>query len=134
MQQTIVRSDKISITVEHQGFPTHTFQLVNEVPPGYFVWNIGSHNMPSGYLPLCRKAQRIDAGEYEIDGDSLKAIHIEGAEKILDAIGGGQGTVKSMEHYIERYKNAQPGTWSYRQVRRMKEALPIMRKIKGLEG
>ena len=36
-------------TITHHG---HTFELVDRVPRGYFVWNIGK-NMIDGYLPLC---------------------------------------------------------------------------------
>lgn len=29
------------------------FEIVDTVPLGYSIWNIG-HNMPDGYLPFCR--------------------------------------------------------------------------------
>ena len=77
-------------------------------------------------LPLCR----VIPGTFSIEPETLKAIKIDGAQKILAAINGGQDTIESMERYIKRYRNAKPGTWSYLQVERMKEALPIMRQIK----
>ena len=103
----------------------HTFEIVERVPMGYQIWNIGK-NMIDGYLPLCR----VIHGTFSIEPETLKAIKIDGAQKILAAIGGGQDTIEAMEKYIKRYRNAKPGTWSYRQVKRMKEALPIMRQIK----
>lgn len=103
----------------------HTFEIVERVPMGYQIWNIGK-NMIDGYLPLCR----VIPGTFSIEPETLKAIKIDGAQKILAAIGGGQDTIEAMEKYIKRYRNAKPGTWSYRQVKRMKEALPIMRQIK----
>lgn len=60
------------------------------------------------------------------------AIRIDGAQTILDAIGGGQRTVEQMEAYVKRYKNAKAGTWSYCQAERMKKALPIMYTIDGI--
>ena len=90
----------------------HVFEIVDRVPCGYTIWNIGK-NMVDGYLPLCR----------------LKAVKVDGAQIILEAVGGGQNTPEQMEAYIKRYRNAKPGTWSYKQVRRMKAALPIMRKF-----
>ena len=33
------------------------FQIVDKVPLGYQIWNIG-RNMPDGYLPFCRLAFR----------------------------------------------------------------------------
>lgn len=108
----------------------HVFELVDRVPYGYTIWNIGK-NMIEGYLPLCRlKAVQRFPGGRDIETDTLKAIKIDGADIILEAVGGGQYTPEEMESYIKRYRNAKPGTWSYRQVQRMKAALPIMRKIK----
>ncbi|WP_346938120.1 hypothetical protein [uncultured Clostridium sp.] len=101
------------------------FELVDSVPVGYQIWNIGK-NMIDGYLPLVR------VGGY--DGCQVigikKAIKLEGAQIILEAVKGGQNTIESMERYIKRYKNAKHGTWSYRQVERMKRALPFMYDIK----
>lgn len=103
-----------------------TFQVVDSVPCGYVIWNIGKNMIP-GYLPLCRLKQNQP---FAIEPDTLKAIKIDGAQKVLAAIGGGQDTTEKMERYMKRYRNAKPGTWSYRQVQRMKEALPIMYQIK----
>ena len=107
----------------------HVFEIVDRVPYGYTIWNIGK-NMVDGYLPLCRlKAVQPFQGGREIEVDTLKAIKVDGAQIILEAVGGGQNTPEQMEAYIKRYRNAKPGTWSYKQVRRMIAALPIMRKF-----
>lgn len=108
----------------------HTFEIVDFVPPGYQIWNIGK-NMIDGYLPLCKlKTVQPFEGGKAIEPDTLKAIKIDGAGIILDAICGGQDTIESMEKYIRRYRNAKPGTYLYRQVLKMKKALPIMKQIK----
>lgn len=118
--------DKIkSITVAESFGRRDTFEIVEEFPLGYTIWNIGQH-MPDGYLPLCR----VIAGTYQIEPDTLKAIKIDGAQKILAAIGGGQSTIETMERYIRRHQNAKPDAWEYRQVCRMREALPVMREIR----
>lgn len=110
----------------------NTFELVDYVPYGYLIWNIGK-NMVDGYLPLCRlSAIQPFPGGRSIETETLKAIKVPEAQLILAAVGGGQDTVEKMERYIKQYRNAKPGTWSYAQVQRMKEALPVMRKIKGL--
>lgn len=102
-----------------------TFEIVDHVPLGYHIWNIGK-NMPDGYLPLCRRKR----GASEVEKDTLKAIRIDGAQTILAAVGGGQKTLAAMERYVKQHGNSRPGTWSYRQVQRMREALPIMRQIR----
>ncbi len=105
---------------------THTFEIVDTVPKGYRIWNIGK-NMTDGYLPLC---EILPGTNSSINIDTLKAIKIEGAQIVLAAIGGGQNTPQKMERYIKRYRNAKPGTWSYVQVKRMQAALPIIAALK----
>lgn len=108
----------------------HTFEIVDYIPVGYHIWNIGK-NMIDGYLPLCRLASRQPFPEgRSIEIDTLKAIKTDGAQIILAAVGGGQYTIEDMERYIKRYQNAKRGSWSYAQVQRMKKALPYMKQIK----
>ena len=65
----------------------HVFEIVDKVPCGYMIWNIGT-NMVDGYLPLCRlKAAQPFQGGREIEVDTLKAIKVDGAQIILDVIG-----------------------------------------------
>ena len=110
-------------TITHHG---NTFELVDRVPRGYFVWNIGK-NMIDGYLPLCRLAffQPFPGGR-NIEVETLKAIKCEGAQTILAAIGWGPETPEEMERYIEKHERK--GT-HIMEVERMKKALPLMRKI-----
>lgn len=110
-------------------FPEHTYEIVNAVPHGYTVWNIG-HPVAGEYLPLCRmsKYQPFPGGR-SIDVDSLKAIRCDGAQTILDAVGYGPGTLDEMGCFIEKHKMARPGTSRHREVERMKAALPFMRSL-----
>ena len=110
-------------TITHHG---NTFELVDRVPRGYFVWNIGK-NMIDGYLPLCRLAffQPFPGGR-NIEVETLKAIKCEGAQTILAAIGWGPETPEEMERYIEKHERK--GTHTM-EVERMKMALPLMRQI-----
>ncbi len=108
----------------------YKFEVVDSVPPGYHMWNIGK-NMIDGYLPLCRlKNQQRFKGGMEIETETLKAIKIDEAQIILAAVGGGQNTPEKMKQYIKRYENAKPGTFGRRQAERMKKALPYVKKIK----
>ena len=108
-------------------FHEYTYEIVNAVPLGYTVWNVG-HPVAGEYLPLCRmsKYQPFPGGR-SIDVDSLKAIRCDGAQTILDAVGYGPGTLDEMECFIEKHKMARPGTLRHREVERMKAALPFMR-------
>lgn len=97
-----------------------TFELVDFIPYGYHIWNIGK-NMIDGYLPL------VQLGGY--DGcqviNKKKALKIEGAQTILAAIGRGQETIEQMETYIKRYNNSKTAT-TQRHVKRLEEALKVM--------
>ncbi len=107
-----------------------TFELVDYVPSGYEIWNIGK-NMINGYLPLCRlsQSQPFEGGR-NIEADTLKAIKIEGAQTVLAAVGYGLATVEEMERYINSHSNAKKGSLAYERAQRMKAALPIMKQIK----
>ena len=114
-------------TITHDGY---TFELVDRVPRGYLIWNIGK-NMIDGYLPLCRLAQfQPFPGGRNIEVETLKAIKCEGAQTILAAIGYGPETPDQMEKYIKRYSKEGPGGRHALAVERMKKALPLMREIK----
>lgn len=107
-----------------------TFDLVDFIPLGYEIWNIG-RNIIDGYLPLCRlSAHQPFPGGRDIEVDTLKAIKIDEAQVILDAVGYGPATLKEMERYVERYSKAEPGTPKYREIEKMRKAIPFMRKLK----
>ena len=117
------------IAERHWPFPEHTYEIVNAVPFGYTVWNIG-HLVAGEYLPLCRLSQyQPFPGCQRIDVDSLKAIRCDGAQTILDAVGYGPNTLEEMELFGDKHKMAQPGTSRHRMAERMKDALPFMRSL-----
>lgn len=118
-----------TITVKDQ-FSENTFQLVDEFPLGYMVWNIGKHMAP-GYLPLCRMKyiQPFD-GARQIEPDTLKAIKVDGAEHIMKAVSwAGPLSVAQMERYIEKYRDSKDECIQY-QIELFQKAIPVMKKIK----
>lgn len=123
----------MSVLIHEHRLGTCTYEIVEEISLGYMIWNIGK-NAPEGYLPLCRPAQyQPYPGSRNIDPDSLKAIKIDGAETILAAIGRGQETLPEMEQYVKRCRNSKTD-WVQRRVALYRKAIPIMRKIKGIEN
>ena len=105
----------------------HNFDVVDEVPCGYQIWNIGK-NMIDGYLPFCRLCSRQPfPGGQSIETDTLKAMKVDGAQTILAAVGYGPDTVKGMEDHIAKYAQRKP-----HECNKMKVALPYMKQIKGL--
>lgn len=113
----------------HKG--NDVFEIVDTVPLGYSIWNIG-HNMPDGYLPFCRlSARQPFEGAQCVETDTLKAVKTEGAQIILAAVGRGAGNdLKSMERYLEKHPCPVPGTRVYSNVARIKKALPYLRELR----
>lgn len=113
-------------TITHNG---DTFQIVDHVPLGYQIWNIGEH-MLDGFLPFCRKAahQPFPGGQC-IESDTLKALPCKHAQVILKAIRGGCNTVEKMEQYVCQNKDAKEGTYAHAAVQRCLAALPYMREL-----
>lgn len=112
------------------GFPTHRFRIVDSVPSNYTIWNVCGDILPDGYIPLCRlSAHQPFTGARNVDTDALLAVKAEGSKIIMGAIGCGPDTLKTMEAYVEKNRRAKSGTYEYNAVKRMKEALPYMRKI-----
>lgn len=126
MSEVKVRQEGNILFVENR-HGLHRFELVNEVPPGYEVWNIGD-NMAPGYLPLCRlcAVQPFEGGR-NIEEDTLKAIKIEGAEKILRATIRGK-TFAEMKRYVLRFAGVDDEKIQHN-IRIFAEAIPIMEKI-----
>lgn len=115
------------LTVREQGYPTDRYEIVDFVPLGYEIWNIGAH-MPEGWLPLCRLATKQPfEGARNVDAESLKAIRCEGAQTILAAVGFGPDTIGEMETYIKKHEDDKSKEYI---LERMRKALPYMRQLK----
>ena len=121
------------ITIKDQ-FGEDVFELVNEVPLGYTVWNIGCKSngghMTDGYLPLCRlKREQPFEGGRAIEPDTLKAIKIEGADKVMKAFSLGFNTQEKMVFYAKRFRNVKKPE-IMRRVAICEAAIAVMRQLK----
>lgn len=69
--------DKI---IDKKYFRTDEFEIVNEWPTGYFIWNIGRENfMHPEYIPLARHGSL----PHHVDLNTLKAFKCENEEIAL---------------------------------------------------
>lgn len=82
------------------------FEVVSEVPQGYFIWNIGPQNMIEGYIPLCEWLNKEDKEDYSINVNTLKAIRVnEGWEEIMAGVGWRNGKdFQEMKEYVGTIK------------------------------
>lgn len=42
-------------TITTGTFYPHTFEIVEKIPSGFFIWNIGENMKRDDYIPLCEK-------------------------------------------------------------------------------
>ena len=52
------------------------FEIVEKIPAGFFVWNIGDNMGLDEYIPICKDLHPEDKENFEIDTTSLKAIKL----------------------------------------------------------
>jgi hypothetical protein len=65
------------ITTEEMG-RVDVFEIVDEWPAGYYVWNIGREHFPfAGWLPLAKDGHNAESFQRNIDRDHLKAIKVQ---------------------------------------------------------
>ena len=105
----------------------HTFEVVDAVPPGYFIWEICDMN--NGYIPL---AKHTEDNHVYIDAFSFKALPMESTKEIMDVLPYGyrdKDAVKAMKVYLSQHRKPTPGTPESIKVNRIKAALPYMEKV-----
>lgn len=52
------------------------FDIVEKIPAGFFVWNIGENMGSNEYIPLAQDLHPEDKENYEINTSTLKAIKL----------------------------------------------------------
>ena len=66
--------------IDKKWFRVDEFEIVDEWPDGYFIWNIGRENfMYPEYIPLAKKGNL----PYQVDITCLKAFKCESEEIAL---------------------------------------------------
>lgn len=97
---------------------TSVYEVVDRVPNGYEVWNIGRH-APEGYVPFCI----CYPDTYEVQLDKLKAVRMtaEEAEILRKASSWGLGSPTAIKR---RYKRLNAKNKALAD-----KALPILNRI-----
>ena len=119
-------------TITVQG---NIFEIIDAVPYGYMIWNIGD-NMPDGYIPLCRlEASQPFDGARNIQTDTLKAIPCRDSRCVLRAAACGLNTISKMRHYIRIHeKNKHPSEYVKSRIEICRMAVTTLEKIKNAEN
>lgn len=109
-------------------FNTHTFEVVEKIPAGYFVWNIGDNMEHDDYIPICEKAHPNDPESYDIKVTTLKAIHFDPADvkKLREA---AHWSVTNLATAEKALKSKRRGYMSDRKRKSAEITIEIFRKI-----
>lgn len=77
----IIETKEGTVLVKYSGWTQREdrFQVVEQFPTNYVIWNIGRENFPfKGYIPLAKPVNR-----YHIDLKSLKALKVKDEKTAL---------------------------------------------------
>ena len=104
------------------------FEIVEKIPAGFFVWNIGENMGTDEYIPLCEDLHPEDKDSYEINPSTLKAIRLrhEDVETLREAAHIGIVSKKTAEKAL---KSKRRGYWSDRKRAEAEKTIDIFKRI-----
>ena len=80
------------------------YEVVDTIPTGFFVWNIGENMGTDEYIPICESLRPWDKKCYSINTATLKAIKLspEKIQLLRDAANYGITSLQAAEKAIKR--------------------------------
>ena len=104
------------------------FEIVEKIPVGFFIWNIGENMGTHEYIPVCEDLHPEDKDDYNINPATLKAVKVlpEEWEKLDKAANWGVGNLKQAEKAI---KSKRHGYTSDRKRAAAELTIEIFRRI-----
>ena len=83
-------------------FGSYEYTIVDKVPNGYIVWNIGMCMGSDEYIPFCQ----IIPGTFSIIPETLLAVKLpkEEVEILREVAGRGDTDIKTMNSRITRHR------------------------------
>ena len=104
------------------------FEIVEKIPAGFFVWNIGDNMGLDEYIPICKDLHPGDKDNFEIDTASLKAIKlsINEVKALREAAHIGIVSKKTAEKAL---KSKRRGYWSDRKREQAEKTIDIFKRI-----
>lgn len=81
-----------------------TYEVVNKIPEGFFVWNIGDNMGTDEYIPIAEDLHPEDKEDYSINPYTVKAIKLDPKEVLLlrDAANYGVNDYKTAKKAMNR--------------------------------
>lgn len=108
MANAIIRDGKI---YSESFDKVDVFEIVDKIPTGFFVWNIGDNMGHDEYIPVCQDLRPGDKDCFEINTRTLKAIKLSPEEVQLLRKAAGYG-VNSKETAEKALRSKRKGRMS----------------------
>lgn len=82
---------------------TDVLEIVEKIPVGFFVWNIGENMGTHEYIPVCEDLHPEDKDNFEINLTTLKAVKVapDEWEKLNKSAHCGVGNLKQAEKALK---------------------------------
>lgn len=104
------------------------FEIVEKIPSGFFVWNIGENMGTDEYIPICEDLHPEDKDNYEIKTSTLKAIRLsrEDVEALREAASCGVNNKATAEKAL---KSKRTGYNADRKRKAATDTIDIFKRI-----
>lgn len=119
---------KKTITTKDTFEKSRSYEVVEKIPAGFFVWNIGENMGTDEYIPICEDLHPEDKDNYEINTSTLKAIKLshEEVEILREAAHVGIVSKITAEKAL---KSKRSGYWSDKKREQAEKTIDIFNKI-----
>lgn len=103
MAKLKMEGNKIVVDSELCENNIHVFEIVEKIPAGFFIWNIGENMGTHEYIPLCEDLHPENKDDYSINPETLKAVKVspDEWEKLNKAASVGVGNLKAAEKALK---------------------------------
>lgn len=105
-----------------------TFKIVEKIPCGFYVWNIGENMGIDEYIPIAQDLKPNDKNNFEINLYTLKAIKLPSEEVKLLRSAASIG-INSKTTAEKALKSKRKGYWSNRKREQAKKTIEIFNRI-----
>lgn len=104
------------------------FEIVEKIPTGFFIWNIGDNMGNDEYIPICEDLHPEDKDNYEINPRTIKAIKLS-VEEVKALRESAHVGVVSKTTAEKALKNKRRGYWSDRKREQAEKTIDIFKRI-----
>lgn len=105
---TSYKNDNKTITTVDWYGRQNIYEIVEKIPSGFTIWNIGENIGTNEYIPLCEIVPNADGSKsYNVNINTLKAVKVTPDEwrALVNAAHWGIGNLKTAEKYLKSKRN-----------------------------